>query len=130
MVTDRLMSAGHRDYIDKSAEEALKFNSVLKKYLEYINFCSVPASSTEKKQKLSDDDRAKLLDRTGIFTANEKSLKEQFYWRILSPPRSCVQDLHADFAHDDVEQGWKNYAKFYEEKFITPYSLIHFDMGK
>jgi hypothetical protein len=124
------MSAGHRDYIDKSAEVALSFNRVLKKYLEYINFCSVPSSSTvAKKQKLADDDRAKQLDRTGIFTSNEESIKEQYYWRILSPPRSCVQDLHADFAHDDIQKGWENYVKFYEEKFITPYSLIYFDMG-
>ena len=136
IVTDRLMSSGRRDLIDQTAKEASKFNEILQKYLEYINRCSAPdsesfATSSVKKQKIDQDDEVlnNNLNRDGIFTTNEQNQINEHYWRILSPPQSSVQDLHADFASDDQLAGWKDYLNFYMNKFIMPYSLIHFDMG-
>jgi hypothetical protein len=131
------MSSGRRDLIDKTAKEASKFNDILQKYLEFINRCSAPdsesfATSSTKRPKLNEADEVlhNNLNRDGIFTSNEENKKiKEHYWRILSPPQSSVQDLHADFASDDQSEGWAAYLDFYKKKFIMPYSLIHFDMG-
>jgi hypothetical protein len=119
------MSPCHKDFIDITAIEMIEFNEVLKIYLELVNSCSnifleKKAENNLKKQKFNDHALKSQLDRLGLFKQNweinqnnssylnenakkklEKEIskkKSTFYWRILSPAQSCVQDLHADFA--------------------------------
>ena len=78
--------------------------------------------------------------------ALEETLKYKrahYYWRILYPPQSCVQDLHVDFAvkgeqeeeevtsNDDglIKSQWIKYLNLYKEKFVFPFSTISFPMG-
>ena len=121
-VTDRLMNSGSCKNIDLPAKEAIQFKEILNKYFELINNCENKAGGRVKYSK-----RLKMLNRKDIFVKNKTS--KNYYWRILSPPQSSVQDLHVDYATNQLN-GFQKYLTFYKEKFITPYSSLFFGMGK
>jgi hypothetical protein len=154
------MSPCHKDHVDKTAREMVEFSKVLKKYFELINRCNSPENErSSKRARMNKEPSEESLDRSNLFTekldlkefdltgmskAEKKALEEtldyksrHYYWRILSLPQSCVQDLHVDFAvkeevtsTDSIKSRWIKYRDFYEEKFAFPFSTISFPMGK
>ena len=120
----------------------VEFSLVLKKYFELINHCnSADNERSNKRARMDDEPSVDKLDRRNLFSekldlnnfdltrmskAKQKALKEtlkykkdHYYWRILSPPQSCVQDLHVDFAvkadetsTETIQSRWIKYRDF------------------